>query len=133
MVRRAGGLKDVAPRTGAGIKQRRVPQFLPGGEIDFAAFTLDIRRKRSAHIRSFIPSQSKPVKVFDDRVAKFSPASIVIQIFYPENELSTGLSSTFLRAPERHRMADVQITSRRRCEAAAVWSFRFQIADFRLA
>jgi len=120
MVRRARGLKHVAPRTGAGINQRRVAQFLPGEEIDFAPFALDVSRKRSADVRSFIPPQSKPVKVFDDGVAKFCRTPIAVEIFNPQNQSSTVLIRTFLRAPERHRMPDMKITPRRWGNAAAV-------------
>jgi hypothetical protein len=133
MVRRAGGLKDITPRTGAGIKQRRVPQDLPGGQIGLASFTLDVRRERPANVRSLFPSQSKPMKVFDDGLPELRPASIAIQIFDSENELSIGLSSTFLCMPERDRVADMQKARRRRGDAAPIGNFRFQIADFRLA
>ena len=112
MVRCAGGLEDVTPRAGAGINQRRIAQFLPGGQIAFTPFTLDVRRKGSADVRSFIPAQSKPMKVFDDGITKLSPASIPIQIFDPENEPSASLSSAFLRTPKRYGVPDVQITSR---------------------
>jgi hypothetical protein len=133
MVRRTGGFKNIAPRTGAGINQRRVAQFLPRREIDFAPFTLDVGRKCAANVRSFIPSQSKPAKVFDDGVAKFCRAPIVIQIFDSENELSTALLSAFLGAPEGDGMANMKITRRRGRNAAAIRNFRFQISDFRLA
>jgi hypothetical protein len=73
------------------------------------------------------------MKIIDDGVAKLRPASVVIQVFDSEDELSAGLASTFLRAPKRYRMADVQITRRRWGEAAAIGNFRFQNADFRLA
>jgi hypothetical protein len=132
MVRRAGRLKDIAPRAGAGVEQRRIPQFLPGGQIVSAPFTLGVRRKRSANVRSFIPAQSKPMKVFDDGVAKLRPASIPIQVLDPENELSASLSSAFLRKPKRYRMPDVKISRGRWGDTAAVGNFRFQIADFRL-
>jgi hypothetical protein len=112
MVRCAGGLKDVTPRAGAGIYQPRIPQFLPGGQIVFAAFALDVRRKSSADIWSFIPAQPKPFKVFDDGITKLRPTSILIQVFDPENEPSASLSSAFLRAPKRYGVPDVQITRR---------------------
>ena len=133
VVRRSGGLKNIPPGTGAGINQRRVAQFFPRGEIDLAPLTLDVRRKRSANVRSFIPSQSKPAKVFGDGVPEFRPASILIQVLDPENKRSASLAGALLRAPERDCVAGVQITRRRWRDAAAVGNFRFQIADFRLA
>jgi hypothetical protein len=77
--------------------------------------------------------QSKPAQVFHDRPAKFWPAPIAIQIFNSKNELPPTRRGAFLRAPERHRVADMQITGRRRRDSAAVGNFRFQIGDFRLA
>jgi hypothetical protein len=133
MMRRAGGLKNIAPRTGAGINQRRVPQFLPRSEIDCAPFTLDVRRKRSAHVRTFIPSQSKPAQIFDDGVSEFCRTPIAVEIFNAEDQLSAVLFGAFLRAPEGDGMANMKITRRGGSDAAAIGNFRFQIADFRLA
>jgi hypothetical protein len=52
------------------------------------------------------------VQVFDDGVAKFCRAPIVIQIFDSENELSTASLSAFLGAPEGDGMAGMKITRR---------------------
>ncbi len=133
MMRRIGGLKDITAGTVAGINQGRVPQFLPRGKIDFAAFTLDIRRKRSADIRSFIPSQSKPAEIFDDGGSKFRRAPIAVEIFNPENQLSAVFFGAFLRPPEGEGMAEMKVTRRGGSDAAAIGNFRFQIVDFRLA
>jgi hypothetical protein len=133
MVWRTGGLKNIAPRTGTGINQRRVPQFPPRGKIDFAPLALDVRRKRSAQIRPFIPTQSEPAQIFDDGVSKFFRAPIAIEIFDAEDQLSVALFSAFLRAPESAGVTEMKISRRGRCDAAAVGNFRFQIADFRLA
>ncbi len=133
MVRRGGGLKDVTPRAGAGIKQPRLSQVLPGGQIVFAPFTLRVRRKRSAHVQSFIPAQSKPMKILDDGVAILPSASVFIQVLDSENKFSGGLTGAFLRTPKRYRVPDVKITRRRWGDATAIRNFRFQIADFRLA
>jgi hypothetical protein len=73
------------------------------------------------------------MKIFDDRVAKFRPASIAIQIFNSQNEPSASLTRAFLRTPESDRMTKVQVTRRRWSNPAAVGNFRFQIADLRLA
>src|SRR5204863_3963851 len=110
MVWRAGGLKHILPRTSAGIDQRRVAQFFPGIEIYFAPFALDVRSECSAHIRPFIPAQSKPAQVFPDRAAKFGPAPIPVEVFNSKNTLPASLTGAFLRAPGRHRMAEVKIT-----------------------
>jgi hypothetical protein len=133
MVRRARGLKDILPRTGARIDQRRVPQFPPRREINFAPFALEVRPQRSARVRPLVPAQSEPAKVFNDRAAKFWPASVAVQIFNSKNKLSATRLSAFLRAPERQRMADMKVTGRRGGDSAAVGNFRFQIGDFRLA
>jgi hypothetical protein len=133
MVRRPGGLKNIPTRTSAGINQRRVPQFPPRGKIDLAPLALDVGRKRSAQIRPFVPTQSEPTQIFDDRVSKFCRAPIAIEIFDPEDQLSVALFSAFLRAPESTGVTEMKITCRGRCDAAAVGNFRFQIAYFRLA
>ena len=46
------------------------------------------------------------MKILDDGVAKLLPATVVIQILDPKNELSAGLSGTFLGPPKRDRMPD---------------------------
>jgi hypothetical protein len=94
---------------------------------------LDVRRKRSTQIRSFIPTQSEPAQIFDNGVSKFRRAPIAIEIFDAEDQLSVVLLGAFLRPPESDGVAEMKITCRGRCDAAAVGNFRFQIADFRLA
>jgi hypothetical protein len=82
---------------------------------------LNIRDERSAGVRAFIPIKPEPAQILDDRVGKFSPATIPIQIFDPQNQLATGFPCTFLRSPERHRVTDVQKARRRWCDTAAVF------------
>jgi hypothetical protein len=82
---------------------------------------------------AFIPSQSKPAQVFNDGVAEFRRAPIVIQVLDAENELATTPLSAFQGAPEGDGMAKMKITCRRWGDSAAIGNFRFQIADFRLA
>lgn len=131
MMRRVGGLKYIAPRAGAGINQPRVSQFLPPREIECAALALEVGPKGAVSVRALIPAQSEPMKVFNDRVAKFDGASIGIQIFDSENELSTSLR-TILGAPEGDGMTKMKIACRRRGDSAAIRNFGFQMADFRL-
>ena len=95
--------------------------------------TLEVRRERSANVGSFIPAQAKPAQILDDGIVKLRPAPVVIQIFDAKNQFPTALPSALLRAPERHRMPDMQIAGRGRGDAAAIGNFRFQIVDFRLA
>jgi hypothetical protein len=73
------------------------------------------------------------MKIFDDGIAKFGRTPIAVEILNPQDQSSTVLFSTLLRAPEGDGMAKMKITRRGRRNAAAVGNFRFQISDFRLA
>jgi hypothetical protein len=94
---------------------------------------LHIRRKRSANVRSFIPMQSKPAQIFDNGVPKFRRATIMIEIFDTEDQLSAVLVRAFLRPPESNGVAEMKITRGRRSNAATIGNFRFQISDLGLA
>jgi hypothetical protein len=94
---------------------------------------LHVRRKRSAQIRPFIPTQSEPTQIFDNGVSKFRRAPIAIEIFDAEDQWSAVLCGAFLRPPESDGVTEMKITCRGGGDTAAVGNFRFQIADFRLA
>src|SRR6266566_535887 len=107
--------------TGAWVNKVTDAQFFPDLQVTRTPLALNIRGKRSADIRSFIPVQPEPVQILDHRVGKFSAATIAIQIFDPQKQLATGFPCTFLRPPERHRVTDVQKTGRRWCDTAPIF------------
>ncbi len=129
---RAGRRQHIAARAITRVNVSPVPQLFPRGEINLAPLALHIRRMRSAQIRPFIPAQTKPVEILHDRRAKFRSATLRIEVFDPEHQVTTRGAGAFLRPPESDRMPDVQVASRRRSDATAVAHCRFQNADFRL-
>jgi hypothetical protein len=96
-----------------------------------APLALHIRRKGPPDIGAFIPSQPEPIQIFDNRVAKFWTATRLVQIFNPQNNLTTRLTRSLLRLPECARMTDVKVSGRRRRESSSVGNFKFQISDFK--
>ena len=82
-----------------------------------------------------LPSHRKPNhrEIFEDRFAKFRPATVAIQILDSQNQCPVPGAAAFLRAPESQGVADVKIAGRRRRETAAIRNFRFQIQDFQIA
>jgi len=81
--------------------------------------------------RTVITPKAEPAQIFGYRVAEFRPAARAIQIFDPKEKGSTVRATTLLRLPKRDRVANVQITSRRWSETAAISQF-VQNADFDL-
>ena len=79
------------------------------------------RAQRRRQCRPFIPAQTKPVKVFNDGLTKFSRAPVGIQILDSENELSAALSGAFLSAPEGDGMPQMKITCRRWGDSAPIF------------
>ena len=65
---------------------------------------------RSADARSCIPLKSKPAQIFFDRVAELRTAARGIEIFNSQHERAIAFATPLLRAPERNRMPDVQVT-----------------------
>ena len=98
-----------------------IAQFFPRLEIERAPFTLQDRR--------FRPTQTEPLQVLLHCLAKFRPAPVAIEIFHPQHECAGALAAPLLRAPERERVAGVQVTGGRRRKAAAIGNLRFQFAQ----
>jgi hypothetical protein len=94
----------ILARTSTWINKTAGTQFLPRFEVKRATFALNIGRKFTARIRSFLPRQPKPSQVFYNRSTKFRPATRQIEIFNSQNQFSTGRPGAFLCAPKRHGM-----------------------------
>ena len=121
---RAGCVQHIATRAIAGIDQAAVAQFLPRGEIERTAFTLQKR--------SVVPLQTEPAQIFANRLPKPWPAARAIEIFHAQNECAVARPAALLRTPKSDRVAGVQVTGRRWRKATAIGKFGLQIADFRL-
>src|SRR5205814_4471956 len=76
-------VRHILPRAFAWVNQAAEAQVFPCLQIAGTPLALNIRGKRSADVRAFIPIKPKPVQILDDRVGKFSAATIVLQIFDP--------------------------------------------------
>src|SRR2546423_7649472 len=86
------------------------------------SLALNVRRKRPGDVRSFIPVEPEPAQIFADRVREFFAATIAIQVFDPQHQLTTRFARALLCMPERHGMTDVQEAGWRRCNSAAICS-----------
>jgi phosphoglycolate phosphatase len=123
-MRRAGRAQDIAPRTVTRVNEPAIAQFLPGGEIEWPALALPNRFP--------LPFQSEPAQIFLDRVPKSRTAPRAIQVFDAQEENAARRPCTFLCTPKSDGVTDVQITSGRRREPAAIRRARVQTGDFRL-
>lgn len=111
-MRRAGSGQDITPGTVTGIDQPVIAQLPPCLEVKGAPVALQDR--------TFLPLQSEPSQVFQNRLLEFGPATRTIEIFNPQHQRAAAFPAALLRAPECQRMPRVQVAGRRRREAAPV-------------
>ena len=126
-VRRAGGLLDIAARTGAGINGAGGAQLLESGEVVRAALALPVGRDRAAEIRAFLPDQAEPVQIFDHRGGEVRLRPGLVKVLVAQHEHAAGRARALLRLPERPRMAEMQIPGGGRRQPPAIrrkWEHR---------
>src|SRR3954447_3403193 len=124
--------RDILARAIARIDQARGLERSQSFSVELPSFTLSIRLKCSAEIRSFVPRQTEPSQILDNRFAKFRTAPRRIEIFNPQDHFAASMACPFLGAKKRRGMSEVQIPGRRRRDSAAIWHFRFRILDFQI-
>jgi hypothetical protein len=120
VVRRNCGSKHILPRTNTGINKTTRTQFLQRVEVETAPLTLAVRRERAPHVRAFIPAQTEPAQILDDRRRKLRATSSAINVFDARDELATSGSRLLLRPLEGHGVAEMmKIAGGRWRDAAA--------------
>ena len=98
----------------------RIAQAAPRRQI--IPLALDIGRARAAHVGAFLPIQTEPAEILDDRLAELRAAAVTVQILDPQDQRAAPLSRPRLRRPKRGRMAQMQITGGRGRDSAAITS-----------
>src|SRR4029453_6156811 len=71
IMRRERSLHHVLARAFARINESTDTQFLPCLQIIATSLALNVRRKRPAHVRPFIPVEPEPVQILADRLREF--------------------------------------------------------------
>src|SRR5215813_12923617 len=115
---------------GTGINESLVAQCLPGSQIVRAPLALDVRRKRTARVRAFIPSEAQPAQVVVHGLHEFRLGPLKIQIFVAKDELAASFARSLMCDPESACVAKVQESCRRRSETAAIAAFSSQHSAF---
>ena len=111
-----GSLGNVLSRTNARINEASAAQPAP---------CIEIQRPAPALVeRPFLPFNSKPTQVFHGRISVVRFAPIGIEIFNSEDHNPSGLHSSFISLPESCRVAQMEMTSRRRSNPAAIGTRR---------
>jgi hypothetical protein len=113
-------LRDIFAGTRAGIDQAACSQLLPGIEIVRSAFALGVWAEWAATIRAFAPGDSQPAQVFDHGLHKLGTATLGIQVFVAEDELSALLSAALGCNPECAGVSEMEKTGGRWGEASAI-------------
>src|SRR5260370_26906575 len=65
IVRCARRLRQLFPRTGAGINKFAVTQLFPSRQMEFAPLALRVCRVSPSAVRTFIPVDAQPAQVFE--------------------------------------------------------------------
>ena len=89
-------------------------EMTESGPIVIAPFTLVIRSKGTATVRTFRPTQAQPTEVFVDSAHELGPATRLVEILDAEQEALARL----MRERGTVSVAQMQLPGRRRREAA---------------
>jgi hypothetical protein len=119
-MRRADSGFKIFPRTATREEVAAMEELAPGGEIDGAAAALLIGSKWAAFVWPLVPANSEPAKIFESSISVGGPAAIGIEVFHAHDERTAGSTRALIGGPEGTRVAHVEISGRRRREAAAV-------------
>lgn len=95
-------------------------QPLPSRKIVFATFALRIWTDGSAAVGTFLPGDAEPVEIVDHGIDESGAAALRIQVLVAENESSASFGCSLRSRPERSRMAEMEKTGRRGCDASAI-------------
>src|SRR5215831_7106681 len=112
--------QHILPRTGAGINQAGLLEFLESSAINRQAFALRIWLKRSAAVRSFLPIEPTPFQILIHCGQEFRFASRLIQVLVSQHQHALSFLCPLLRDPERPRMPNVKQACWRGSEASAI-------------
>ena len=123
-VGRAGRLPDVFMRTKARVYKSAGPEPLQSGRIKRASLALVVRPPRPPHVRPLPPLKTEPFEILQHRRDKLQLKARGIQVFVAQDQAAAGGRGPLLGNPKRARVAQVQVTRRRRRQAAPVMGLR---------
>ena len=114
------GAEDILARAGAGINKPARVKLFERTYIVLAALTLSVRGKRAADIGAFLPCEPEPMQILEHRGGEFGFGARSVQVFVPKDENAAMSKRAFLGDPKGARVAEVQESSGRGGEPAAV-------------
>ena len=120
LIRSSRRERHVASRAPAGIDHPLIEQRPPCLQIPSPARALHIRSKRASAVEPFIPLDPEPAQIVDHGLHELGPATLRIQIFISQNELSATLFCPLRRDPERARVTDMQQAGGRRRKPSTI-------------
>jgi hypothetical protein len=95
-------------------------EMTESGPIVIAPFTLVIRSKGTATVRTFRPTQAQPTEVFQHRRDKIHPVPGGVQVVVAKNERAVRSECTLLCGPKCARMSKMEVSGWRRRESTTV-------------
>src|SRR6185503_6843942 len=95
-------------------------ELFESGAIEGKAFTLRVGSEWAAAVRTFLPSKSEPLEVFEHGRDELRFASRAIQVFVAEYQYAVTSEDTLLRGPESSCVAKMQKAGGRGGKTAAI-------------
>ena len=114
------GLLDVLARAGAGIDEAAEVKLLERRPVERKTLALLVGCERAAHVRSLLPVESKPAKVFEHGADELRLGACGIEVFVAQDECASVFARAFLGCPEGQRVAEMEMARGRRREASAI-------------
>ena len=119
-------------RAGAGINVSAIAKPAPRVEIKLVALALRIRSEGAAHVWSFLPRDSQPVKIFDEGVYVLRLGALRIEVLVTQDERSVGVDGSLIGSPEGGCVTKVEQAGGRGREAAAISRCVVQLRQIRI-
>lgn len=104
----AGGQREIFARAFAGIEEPSVEQFSPSGQIVFTPFALRVGLVVAAQVRTFLPADAEPTKIFEHRVIKLRTRPVLVEIVVAQDQDSLCFVCARCRGEKRGGVAQVQ-------------------------
>ena len=115
-VRSARRACDISTRASTRINALALFEPLEHLFIRLGSLRLQVRSRRPTKVRSFIPIQPKPAKVFNRRLRSLDARPRSIQVFDPQDHSSAGMPRRQPGNQKCARMPQMKPPRRRRCQ-----------------
>ena len=121
-MRRQGSCLDVFARAIAAIDSSQNNQPFQRVAIPVESGALPIRSASSFDVRAFMPTETKPAKVFQHCFQESRLSAGGVQIFHAKDELSVAFGRSGLRLPKGSGVSQVEIAGGRWRDSPAIFS-----------